>query len=315
MRYVWVAIACAATVLAGFVSADVGASNATDSKLIFLSDFESGAIKGVHSNPDGWQVKAIRDDHAVVQSEVVRAGKYALKFVLQHGLDYSSVNGNGQDKPRVDLLKWPFGFDYRSDYYVGFSVHVPKDWKDDHADNAETIFQLKQRTGGSPMIALIIRGKNWRWVNRRDASSLTWRDSTSTQTTFFEEPLANAKGQWVDFVLRFRLCAESGCDGIVQLWRNGTKVADFKGANAYVQDPEQGPYPEIDLYKHSWYLKPTVVSERVLYFDEFRVGRSYDEVAPPQAGAGPAAVPPGDVEPPRGPPPKRPGSPTGLRKL
>src|SRR5512138_2863613 len=101
MRYVWVAIACAATVLAGLGTAEVAAGNATDSQLIFLSDFESGAINGVHSNPDGWQVKSIRDDHAIVQSEVVRSGKYALKFVLQHGLDYSSVNGNGQDKPRV----------------------------------------------------------------------------------------------------------------------------------------------------------------------------------------------------------------------
>lgn len=314
MRYVWVAIACAATVLAGLGAAEVAAGNATDSQLIFLSDFESGAINGVHSNPDGWQVKAIRDDHAIVQSEVVRSGEYALKFVLQHGLDYSSVNGNGQDKPRVDLLKWPFGFDYRSEYYVGFSVHVPKDWVDDHADNAETIFQLKQRTGGSPIIALIVRGKNWRWVNRRDASSLTWRDGTSTQTTFFEEPLSGVKGKWIDFVLRFKLCSERDCDGIVSLWRNGTKVAEFKGPNAYVEDPEQGPYPEIDLYKHSWYLKPTVVSERVLYFDEFRVGRSYDEVVPPQA-AGPDV--PGDAGPPADgtPPPKRPRSPTGLRKL
>src|SRR5690606_6759240 len=174
MRFVWVAAAFAVTAAAGFLSADVSAGGAGDSRLLFLSDFETGSIGGVHDNPDGWQLKALRDDHAVVQKDVVRAGQYALKFSIEHGLDYSSLNGNGQDKPRVDLLKWPFGFDYRRDYYVAFSVQVPSDWVDDHKDNAETIFQLKQHTGGSPMIALIIRGDKWRWVNRKDDRSLTW---------------------------------------------------------------------------------------------------------------------------------------------
>ncbi|QMU29615.1 heparin lyase I family protein [Adhaeribacter radiodurans] len=66
-------------------------------------------------------------------------------------------------------------------------------------------------------------------------------------------------------------------DGVLEVWKNGIKVINYKGPNSY--NDKRLPYFKAGIYKRRWYK----IEKRVVYVDEVRVGTkkaTYKDVAP-----------------------------------
>ena len=265
------------------VGPDLAYSQARDD-LLFVSNFDSNNFQPVDETVDGWSVVAVSDDHAVMTAANAREPSKGVRLYLEKDLDYSSVNGNGSDKPRVNLSKYSLKFDYDTDYWLGWSTYIPDTWIDDYSTNWTTIMQLKQPIGGSPILSLNIKGDTWEFVNRRDDANITFDENTTDVSVVYSGSTANDKGRWVDFVVNFRLCESANCDGKLTIWKGDEVIVDQNGPNAYVRSVvDGGPFLTLNLYKHGWKKKESMVDTREIYFDAIRIGGAnsdYASVAP-----------------------------------
>ena len=264
-----------------FLAGNAFAANRND--IYFRSNFETGAVQNPHDSVDGWGLTVISPDHAKVMTEESRENSYGIRLFIDKSRNYSSVNSSGADKPRVNLGKWSDRFSYNKDYWVGLSIFIPEDWVDDYPENHETLVQIKQPVSGPPILTIRLKGSEWEILNRRDDRSDTFA-STTTVSELFRASTASDKGKWTDFVMHFRLCPNDGCDGRLEIWKDGEKIVNRSGPNAYLLDPEgKGPHLALNLYKGGWKKKPSRVNTRELYFDAIRFGGSssdYQSVAP-----------------------------------
>ncbi len=78
------------------------------------------------------------------------------------------------------------------------------------------------------------------------------------------------QAEWIDWVIRVKWSTED--DGLRQIWRNGRKVGDYRGPTMSHDLPVRH---RIGLYQGS-----EVDHERVLYWDNHRIGKSYADVDP-----------------------------------
>lgn len=279
-------------------------SSNVNSSLFYYSDFETGTIYHPDENPDGWLVRGL-DGEVKVQTngtdpvtgkEVpIRSGNYSVRMHIDYSKDYSGFQG-GKDKPRNDLNKYPteWRLEYNKDYWMALSVFLPADWKDDYSNNHEVLMQLHNQGGGPPIIELVIRGTTWDFDNNWDPKKTVYDSSTVTHKKIYSKPISNDKGKWTDWAMKFRLCSEPKCDGVIKIYKNGVLELTYRGPNAYKIDPNKGPFFSVNLYKGAWKKNPTKVKKRTIYFDEFRLGlsnSSLEEVSPPEA-AQPEASPP-----------------------
>ena len=250
--------------------------------IFYQSNFETGAIQDPNDPVDGWFVNTIDPAHAAVVSDRSREGSHSVRLFIDRDLDYTSVNSGGEDKPRVNLGGNKFRFLYDTDYWVGMSVYLPSNWADDSA-NPETIMQLKQPVGGSPLYALRMNNGEWEIWNRWDDQSDT--DAATTNfTELYVSSIAADKGKWTDWVMHFRLCPFPACDGLLEVWKDGVQIVNQTGPNTYLRDPEdKGPQVTLNIYKFNWKQNPSVVTTRELWFDAIRFGdatSNYASVAP-----------------------------------
>jgi hypothetical protein len=88
------------------------------------------------------------------------------------------------------------------------------------------------------------------------------------------------KGVWIDWVqeIKWNNLNSSGTDivhdtGYRRVWRNGTLISDHVGDT--VQYPGGKWTPRIGIYQGS-----AINHSRILYYDEWRIGRTYDAVDP-----------------------------------
>jgi hypothetical protein len=98
-------------------------------------------------------------------------------------------------------------------------------------------------------------------------------------------------GEWINFVVHYKATHTS--DGILEMWKNGTKVLTINGPGVYYND-ETGPYFKMGIYKWGWSGTGSTVSERTLYWDDVKIGNqnsSYNEVAPGGSTTTPTPTP------------------------
>src|SRR5258706_1982000 len=73
--------------------------------------------------------------------------------------------------------------------------------------------------------------------------------------------------EWVSWVIHVRWADDN--TGLMQIWKNGTLVIDK--ANIKTSPPE-GTYFKLGINKFGWGIQASTTKERVLYFDEVRIG-------------------------------------------
>jgi len=77
------------------------------------------------------------------------------------------------------------------------------------------------------------------------------------------------KNTWQEFVLHFIHSNRS--DGLIEIWHNGKKVLTRRGGNMY---KDVLPKWKIGLYKAAFKNDKSLVTRRIIYFDNIRVGNS-----------------------------------------
>ncbi len=86
------------------------------------------------------------------------------------------------------------------------------------------------------------------------------------------------KGRWEDFVFHVKWSYKA--DGLLEVWRNGTKVLHYTGPTCY--NDALGPFLWIGMYKYGNFARSNS-TKRVVYIDEIRIGdeqATYNDVVP-----------------------------------
>lgn len=87
---------------------------------------------------------------------------------------------------------------------------------------------------------------------------------TGSPTSFVAIP----KDSWHQFT--FHIIHSTGSDGLIEVWRDGVKIHTILGRNMHLQYPKW----KLGLYKASFLSKSSLRDNRVLYFDNIKVGNA-----------------------------------------
>jgi hypothetical protein len=182
-------------------------------------------------------------------------GKKAARFELRSG---DTENNNGT---RAEISFPEPGGTASIERWYAFAVYFPrKEYDTDSSD--EVISQWHQ--GGKATPSLCLRTKNGRLRLRITARP---KDKDVVEMGPVE------KDVWQYFVVHVKHSATA--NGLVEIWRNGVLLVNYKGANMY--DLSAGnfhlPNWKLGIYKSAWNKGAvTDVNKRVLYFDAVSVG-------------------------------------------
>jgi hypothetical protein len=112
---------------------------------------------------------------------------------------------------------------------------------------------------------------------QKDRFLLESGNTTSNRKQYDLGPIT--KDVWHQFVFHFIHSYNS--DGLVEIWHNGVKVLTRTGGNMY---NDVLPKWKIGLYKAAFKTTSSLVSKRIIYFDNVRVGNAnatYEEMSAP----------------------------------
>lgn len=185
----------------------------------------------------------------------VYEGEKAARFELRNG----DIENNNGTRAEISFPE-PDGTANIERWYA-FAIYFPqKEYDTDSTD--EVISQWHQ--GGKATPSLCIRTKN----NR-----LRLRVNARPNGKEVVEMGPIEKDVWQYFVVHVKHSATA--NGLVEIWRNGVLLVNYKGANMY--DLRTGNYHlpnwKLGIYKSAWNKGVvTDANKRVLYFDAISVG-------------------------------------------
>jgi hypothetical protein len=202
-----------------------------------------------------------------VTSPVLKGSKSG-RFELRYG-DAMVTDGGG---PRAEiLLKKEILNDITgNEAWYSFSVNAPSSGFS--KDGAEDIITQWKTGSGTPTLSMRVKDDQFhlRIGYNSNIKTADWDN--------YDLGVVN-KNQWIQFV--FRVIHSSTSTGLVEVWRNGTKLVSHKGPNLY---PDSSfPVWKLGIYKPSWSNNRSDTDVRVLFFDNIRVGNlnaSFDEMNP-----------------------------------
>lgn len=206
-----------------------------------------------------------------INDDLRRTGSRSARFEMRRG----------DGKIRSEIL---LPSETSRNRWYGMSLFLPSStWQTDMDPDAwEIITQWHGvddpgESARTPPLSLnISKGRLWFTVFYSSREINT--KSTSTKKVFDLGPVI--KDKWVDMV--YHINFSHGSDGVLQIWRNGSKVVDYRGPNCY--NDNNLPYLKAGLYKRNW----NNISKRVIFIDDIRVGNgnaSYQDVAPSGSGS------------------------------
>ena len=146
--------------------------------------------------------------------------------------------------------------DITKDTWYSWAQFLPTDYAKDK--EPEVINQWFQ--GESPATAVRIKDDHY-WLHTGN--------TLSPDNRKYIDLGAVSKGQWTQFAFHF--IHSNGSDGLIEVYRNGTKILTHKGGNMYKGDL---PKWKVGIYKSAFKYGTSQVSKRVLYYDDIRVGNA-----------------------------------------
>lgn len=175
--------------------------------------------------------------------------------------------------------------------WYGERILISKEWVRDPGRPVDIVMQWHAIPGDfratHPNLAIAVGGD--RWVIRQHFGDP--KTKPATRETRPEERVQ--PGIWVAWVVHAKW-SPSG-DGLLQVWKDGKLVADFKGPNTYgTIGTEYTPYLKTGIYHPEWHLeKPEtqarfaaeqpVATHKLVYVTDVKVGgpgAKYEDVAP-----------------------------------
>ena len=132
-------------------------------------------------------------------------------------------------------------------------------------------------------MAIYIYGEEYCIKKRWDVNSISDKKRIPQKKLWIKK-VAIDKGKWVDWVFHVKWSYEK--DGFIEIWKDGFQIVSDNGPNCY--NDEKGPYFRFGPYKWPWKkddkTAPSVVTQRIIYFDEIRIGNHnscFELVSPP----------------------------------
>ncbi|MCW3115926.1 MAG: hypothetical protein JWM28_8 [Chitinophagaceae bacterium] len=185
-------------------------------------------------------------------------GSYSLRYELNKsdgdvaGSKRSEANLATTYEPVLKVERW-----------YGMSFYLPSDYITDPAP--EIVTQWQSPKGVQPPLAIWTYNGNW--LVALSSGTTTIKTTTTSIGTY-------AKSAWTDFVVHVKWSTST--DGLIEVWKNGTKVFSKTGANTYTGQT-RGNYLKDGVYKWPWksgtYASNT--TKRVFYLDDVRIGNNY----------------------------------------
>ena len=251
LKYVILGVALVAGVLSGGAGGE-----SPRGRLIIKEGFESGKL------PFG----ASGNSPEVVKVSDAYAGKYVMKSELTRSSKVSK-------RTEVSVSDKIVNFDVGKEYWVGISIKLGEEFRDSSDFNDQGML-------------LQWHYRDWLHPEVRDAQPLLLRfrnDKVHVHNEVLQKYMASvspAYGEWVDWVIHVKF---ADTDGIIQVWRNGKRIVDWRGDN-HQTEKHEGAYLKFGLYSSQYETKPPKIDfRRVVYHDELRVAGvdgSYELVAP-----------------------------------
>ncbi|HEX6429248.1 MAG TPA: polysaccharide lyase [Niastella sp.] len=156
--------------------------------------------------------------------------------------------------------------------WYSYALYIPSaQYKAESED--EVITQWHQGGGATPALCLRTRGDHF-WLR---VLGTTWIDLGAID-----------KDKWHSYVWHVK--HSSGSDGLVEIWRDGTKILNRTGPNGYpLNSTYHMPFFKYGVYKSDWNGSGTTATNlRVLYFDEVKMGNenaTYNDMVPSGSGS------------------------------
>jgi hypothetical protein len=250
-KYIYTNVLLAVALLSGCVRAD-----SPQGRLIIEEGFESGVLP----------FKKSGNAPEVIKVADARAGQYVMKSELNR---YSRIT----KRTEVSIRGKNLNFDVGKEYWVGISIKLGEEFRDRRNFNDQGMllqwhYWDRRHPGVRAPQPLVLRFKN---------------DKVHVQNEVLRKKMASvspAFGEWVDWVIHVKFADK---DGIIQVWRNGKRIVDWRGDNHQTVKRE-GAYLKFGLYSVQYKAKPLKIDyKRVVYHDELRIAGadgSYELVAP-----------------------------------
>ena len=235
----------------------------------FIGDFENGNISGFH------YLVVDTTKNTQIVSYPARKGKYALKNTLKPE-DYI-YNGYRTELAIYNCAK------YKSDVFYGFSFWVDTNYQDTSYNlicqwqdlpyyiQGEVWEPSPKLQGSPPPIALI-------YVNETLELKMNDSPSTNTKTFLVGKPLTIEKGKWYDLVAHIYWKDDN--TAYQEVWINGKPITPFNGVDHKYYHRNlfnrAGNYFKFGQYRGKEKSEHT----NSIYFDEVKIGSTYNEVAP-----------------------------------
>lgn len=242
-------------------------------KLIFISDFETGAIQSKSADHDGWDIQSGRLPEAnIVTDQLARKGVFSCRFTLRR----SDWEGEGAPniKPRAQLNKPARYLPIKQDteYWMGVSMYIPSDgWDEEVNRENQTVFWqfhgTTSATGKSPPLVLHLIGTRLQIVNRwGDAKGPSW----SSEVLWFQDGIE--KNVWIDWVVRVNFSRKN--TGFIQIWKDGVQIVNKQNSPTLyytgIPDEKERVTIALSLYKSRFVKRFSSVDSLTMYYDEFR---------------------------------------------
>ena len=272
-----------------------------DKTIVFGDDFESGCWDVSNSKTDHstrcpgrgvlWKHAQLQGPHAIsFVTDTVRSGKGAIRFKWLHenpGKWEGNPDRVSNNEKKAMLHAPGVKKNKGSERWYGFSMFFPSGgMKKDKFKRL--VFQLHatpdhdlNEPWRQPPAAMNLSNDgltaDWTWdsvkVSPRNENIM--KNRTSIKIPGRWEDYVD---RWVDFVWHVKVDYTGNRNGIIEIWVDGEKVADYHDIMFGYND-ELGLYPSYGLY---WYQGKAEFNHWI-YVDEVRIGNEhslYKDVAP-----------------------------------
>lgn len=210
-----------------------------------------------------------------------REGKRSQRFEVRSGdcgwSDGWSDCDNDRERSEVSVKKvWKHG----TDQWIAFSVFLPTDFKTSSKVRT-TVGQVKMKGGPTGfaggfrsepgVFQMEMQGD--RYFLRVHALSGPFENVRDDIVDYPIASIRSMRGKWTDFVIRLNT---QGTPGTLEVYKNGKQVAVHKYSQNY---KPKSYYFKYGIYRSFVSRHGGPMPTQVIFFDEVRMGRSYEKVA------------------------------------
>lgn len=261
----------------------------TRSNVVFTDSFDTLTVVDTTTHVGWTQIDAANpsNDLQIVTDITRTPGGKSLRVECNSNAPYEGSTTSFRSEIRTDkegpINLW--------DMWIGVSIYLPASYINESLANI--LWQLHATeddadVGNSPPLAIIVENG---WITFHPTYSAAATQTGSDDQYLVLPVMPVQTGVWLDFIIYTKLRWDS--TGELKVWVNNSLKLEYYGPNTF--NDVLPPYTKMGLYISDWVDGIETATQRVAYFDEYRLGTlssNYHSVHPDlTAEPTPAALP------------------------